>query len=332
MSTPSDLSTLSRIETKVRRLTASPSANQLSQQDIYDKVNTFYLFDVPENLRLWNLRSEYNFYTEPFVEAYNFPRNTFVNIYKPIYIAGYESFYSQDRLQFYRIYPHLQFEQDVATADGIETQFTFTVSNTPVLQGYQYLPDTTIFSQFFVSFIDSNNQAIVSRDDGSGGFITEDGENAVLGSIDYETGTITNVSFGSPTITPQAGAVITAQYVSYVASRPEAMLFYNNTLFLRPIPDNAYKVSMEVLKQPTILLQESENPALEEWWQYLAYGAAKKILEERMDMVSLSNIIPEFRNQEILILRRTTQQLAQERAATIFTEQTQLYGNFFYRF
>lgn len=323
------LSTLARIRTKARRLTASPSQNQLSDSDLDDYINTFILFDMPELVRLWNLREEYEFYTDPNIDAYAFPRNEFINIFQPIYIGGYQSFYSQSREQFYRIYPQLEFNTTLTNGNGTAGPYNLQFANFPVLRGYTYPPDTTIFSQVFLSFTDGAGNSIVARDDGVGGFIDETGI-GLTGAINYSTGAITNLSFGSAV---PSGTPIQGQSIPFEASRPEAMLFYNDTFFLRPVPDQAYSVSMEVMKRPTALLADGSNPELEEWWQFLAFGAAKKILEDRQDMVSLANIIPSYKEQMTLILRRTSQQLVQERTATIFTEQVQYpWGNFFNRF
>lgn len=329
-----DLSTLARIRTKVRRLTASPSQNQIADTEIDDYVNTFYLFDMPELIKLINLRSTYEFYTDPNVDVYAFPRNTYTNIFQPVYIAGYQSFFTQSREQFFRIYPQLEFEQTVATGDGATNSFTFTLSNVPVMRGFTYPPSQIVNSRVFVSFTDGAGISIIARDNGVGGFVDETGATTLTGTINYVTGVVTGLVFGS---VPPANAAIIAQFVSFTASRPEALLFFNDVFVLRPIPDMAYKVSMEVQTQPTAFLASDnsipDSPELEEWWQLLAYGAAKKILEDRQDSTSIANITPEFENQKRLVLRRTSQQLAQERTATIYTEQTQFpYGNFFNRF
>ena len=136
--TAQKLSTLSRIRIKVRKLTASSSEARLSTDEIDNYINTFYLFDMPESIRLFNLREEYNFYTDPNVDAYPFPRNEFFNIYQPVYIAGYQSFYTQSREQFFRIYPQLEFEEDVGSGNGVTTTFSFRLINNPVLRAYQY--------------------------------------------------------------------------------------------------------------------------------------------------------------------------------------------------
>ncbi len=68
-------------------------------------------------------------------------------------------------------------------------------------------------------------------------------------------------------------------------------------------------------------------PALNEWWQFIAYMAAKKIFEDRMDMDSVQLIMPEFRNQMNLCNRRTLIQYTNDRVATIYTDQTNYNGN-----
>ena len=70
-----------------------------------------------------------------------------------------------------------------------------------------------------------------------------------------------------------------------------------------------------------MLLTSGQSPQLEEWWQYIAYGSAKKIFEDRLDMESVQMIVPEYRKQETLCLRRTIVQYTNERTATIYTEQ-----------
>ena len=99
------------------------------------------------------------------------------------------------------------------------------------------------------------------------------------------------------------------------------MLFYDGVFTLNPIPDQVYKVNFEVYQRPSALLEESDIPQLSEWWQYIAYGAAKKVFEDRMEMDSVQMIMAEFKQQERLILRRTIVQNTNNRTPTIYTEQ-----------
>ena len=78
--------------------------------------------------------------------------------------------------------------------------------------------------------------------------------------------------------------------------------------------------------QPTELLSSGQSPDLQEWWQYIAYGASKKIFEDRMDLDSVQSIMPEFKMQERLCLRRSIVQQTSQRTSTIYTDQSSTAG------
>ena len=104
-------------------------------------------------------------------------------------------------------------------------------------------------------------------------------------------------------------------------SIPQTILFYDGKFKLRPIPDQVYQVTMEAYVRPTAMLDDSDQPLLAEFWQAFAYGAAKKIFEDRMDLESVQMILPEYMKQMNLINRRTIVQLTTQRTPTIYTEQ-----------
>jgi len=121
---------------------------------------------------------------------------------------------------------------------------------------------------------------------------------------------------------PGTGQPINSQTVPQQTTIPQAIMFYDGAFTVRPVPDQPYKVEMEVYQRPTELLNGSDIPELSEWWQYIAYGAAKKVFEDRMDIESVSQILPEYKKQEALINRRTIVQQTNQRTASIYTEQT----------
>jgi hypothetical protein len=313
-------STLQDIRNKTRRLTGSPSITQLTDNQIDEAVNTYYTYDMPQQLKLFNLKEEFEFYTQPNIDTYDFPRNEYRTVNPPLFLAGYESFWSQSEDHFYRIYPQLEFIEEVGQGDGTTGPFNFTLTNIPMLRGYTSPgKPQIIFSQVLVSGVSGNTNQI-ARDDGNGAWIDQDG-NFVAGSIDYVTGV------GSVTFNNAIDGTINAQNIPYVAARPQALLFFNDIFFLRPVPDQAYKVQMEAFRTPTSLIGSGTSPLLDEWWQYLAFGASKKILEDRLDMDGLGKIIPLLEEQQRLVLRRTIVQQTNERTATIYTEQTQFPTN-----
>lgn len=326
----SNLSTLQQIIIKVRKLTRSLSEQLLSTQDIENYINTFVLYDFPEQLRLANLRTTLTFYAAPNIDTYDSTKITnpadplynFLNVYTtvhpPVYIAGYSSMFSQSRESFFAIYPMVSSIASIGSqGDDVTTNFTGTLANTPILQN----------NVQFTSVDQSNNPCTLIDlpiNASTGTLINPaTGLGNVNNTINYITGAF-NITFDTA---PGSGQAINSQTVPYVASQPQALLFYDGVFTLRPVPDQPYAINLEVFKRPSALLSTNQTPELSEWWQYIAYGAAKKIFEDRMDLDSVQMILPEFSNQENLINRRTIVQQTSERTATIYTEQTTIgYG------
>lgn len=304
-------SDLTTIRLKVRRLTRSLSANQLSDIDIDEFINTFILYDFPHHLRLFPMHVTYTFTTQPYVDTYptaNLTINGFpgdqiiISINEPIYIAGYKSLYCQSRDQFFGIYPQVNTIAQIGSGDGATTVFTGTLAQTPVLGN----GNTVMFSS-----INAANAAIVLTDDGAGNLV---GDGA--GTINYVTGAY-NLTFS---VAPAAGQEVNSSSQPYVAARPQAFLYFDDQIILRPVPDQAYFVQFELYQRPTALLAANQSPQLENWWQYIAYGAAKKVFENRMDIESINLIMPEYKQQELLVLRQTIVQNTNQRSQTIYTE------------
>ena len=331
------LSTLQEIRTKVRRLTARPSTQQITDAQINEYINTFFLYDMPETLRLFSLHTTFEFMTTANIDQYDLRDikiivegveylavDYYYNISPPVYIAGYQSFWSQDREQFFRTYPELaEITFDLQGA-GNPGPYTFKLSNSPILQ-FQVTVGTIDNTGTSINVIDVPQ----NRETGNWEIINE--EISVVGSIDYLNGEGT-ITF-SNSIPTQEEITVTA--VPYQPNRPQAMLFYDNILTIRPVPDKAYLVRMNAFRLPIEILKDSknQNPELKQWWQYLAYGAAKKIFEDSGDIPGVQQIMAGFKEQEKMVLRRTIVQQTNERTATIYTEMTSFpYGNFQGRF
>ena len=322
-------STLAAIRLKVRKLTRNPSDATLTTTEIDEQVNTFIQYDFPEHLRLFALKTTFEFFTQPNIDTYppsNIPTNPlyqfdqrYITFEGPIYIAGFEARLSQSREEFYRIFPFVNsIVNTQIVGDGVTVGFTGTLSQIPVLA-----------NQVVFTVKDPNNNGMVLSDDGNGNLTSPDGVST--GTIDYITGAFT-LNWGTA---PAAGQPIYSETFPYTPSRPTLVLYYDDAFVVRPIPDKAYKIIMDAYIRPTELLNSGQSPQLEEWWQYIAYGAAKKIFEDRMDLDSVQLIMPEYKKQEALVLRRTLVQQANERVSTIYTDQAQgsgYYNSFFGNF
>jgi hypothetical protein len=329
------MSTLSDIRKKVRRLTGRPSVQQITDAQIDEYVNTFYLYDMPETLRLFSQETVFEFMTEANVAEYNFAtmqvwtgatnedvRNVYINVKPPAFIAGYQSFWSQDREQFYRTYPMLSQIVTTVVGDGTPGPYALTFSNSPIIQG-----TVTVGAIDDVDVAQNCIDVVTDRTNGTWQLINTN--TVVVGSINYLTGVVT-VTF-SNNIPVNNEVTFTA--VPYEAARPLAILYYDDVLTIRPIPDASYLVTMNAYKRPTELINSGEFPQLKQWWQYLAFGASKKIFEDSQNPEGISAVIQPLKEQERLVLRRTIVERTTQRTATIYTEQnSSSFGNFQNRF
>lgn len=357
-------STLQAIENKVRRLTRSPSTAQLSQTDLEQYINTFVLYDFPEHLRLFNLKTTFNFYTNPGQDEYPTDKlsfggatnnilydfqNRFMTIHPPVYVAGYQVFFTQSREQFFNIYPILNSIALVTDGDGTSGPFTGVINSQQaiippsVTETINLIQSNVLFSAIGTpgtSEVEGMALVDVPVIDPGTGFKLNFGNlynpnsaayAAALinppiavdptNNINYLTGVFT-INFPMNTV---VGTPINSQTVPAQTSRPLAVLYYNNKFTVRPVPDQPYKINFEVYAKPTELLSLSQSPELNEWWQYISYGSAKKVFEDRMDTDSVQQIMPEFIAQQDLIQRKAIVQQTNQRTATIYTEH--LAGN-----
>ena len=345
-------SSLSTIQQKVRRLTRSPSESQLTTADLNQYINTAVLYDFPEHLRLFNLLTTFEFFTKPFVDTYSFSNdpasvlydfeNKYLTVNPPIYVAGYEAQFIESRDKFFAMYPMVNNISSIGvTGDAITTRFTGTINsqqaNIPPYVNTQQtilLQNNVLFSSvdvnnFGLAMIDwplngvgPNNTLTPPAIPGHGNLYVPGQAPTSYNAIDpnnninYLTGQFV-VTF--PTA-PGIGNAINSQTVTVQPTLPQAMLFYDGQFTMRPCPDQPYRVNMEVYQRPTELLSGGQNPELNEWWQYIAFLASKKIFEDRMDMESVALIMSELKNQERLCQRRTIVQYTSQRTQTIYTE------------
>ena len=349
-------STLGDIRQKVRRITGRPSAAQITDAEIDDYVNTFYRFDLPQHLKLESLLINYEFTTTANIPVYDFPRDTYLTNMPPVFIAGYRTYMTQSRENYFRNNPQLNFLQEsVATGNGTVGPYTGTLINRPIIPGFKPNPpgaysDSTIagndieaqFLKWNVIFsglgaADATSgipPSITLVDDGQGNLFDEADTTtdpaSNRGTINYLTGVFTINTFAAAIPT---GNEINAQYIPYVASRPQSVTFFEDQFIVYPIPDQAYTVSFEVYKYPTALATSTEDPQLQEWWQLLAYGAADKIFADNANFEDLQQFRPLLQEQMNLVLRRTIVQYTSERTSTIYTDQTEFpqfpFGNLF---
>lgn len=295
---------LAAIRQKVRRVTGRPSANQLSVTDLDDYINTFYLYDFPEHLRLINLKETFSFITEPDVDIYNFTPNTNVTIEPPIYVGGFQIQFFQDRSQYFGLYQERQNNVVLTAGDGTAGPYGGTITATPIKR-----------NRVLVSAVDTGGNALSATDEATAGVLA--GDVAAGATINYTTGVIAGLTWTGNIAGTEN---IQVQSINYQAARPQAILFFDDKLQLTPVPDQAYEVVINSFVTPAELTTSTQEPKLREWWQLIAYGASLKIFADNLDTESYQKTQIFFDEQMNLVERRTMKQLTPNRTSTIYTD------------
>lgn len=352
---------LQSVVLKVRKLTGTGNTSQLTNSDIIDYINSFYLYDFPAQFRSLKLKDRYTFNTQRGIDTYPFDCQNYTTVEMPCYCAKREIKLFQDPWSFFGVNFNWQQQEIFATGNG-GSDYTGTALATPILRSVWNNPrvksPTSPTTDYFATTPspDFSNSAIPSRvqnilitvnvalgstlnvtDDGNGGLIG-DIDPAGTNTIDYETGDI-DVSFGNgsaPVVVP-SGENINIQYNPMTLSIPLSVMFFQNQFTLRPVPDKGYTVELIAYRTPVQALLGSTNPdnpnllgtpELLEWWETLAVGAAKKIYEERLDSDGVQLMDKQLAERYSLNMTRTYAQLGKQSMSTIFRDQlTQNYGS-----
>ena len=211
----------------------------------------------------------------------------------------------------------------------------------------QDVPVTNVFPSVYITSTASDGSNIVVSDSGqfldgnlNYGLLMEPG-NAPNGNlpltngpgddytitqntINYFDGTIQNLFF--PVAVPN-GAQINAQFYFFQSGLPRAILVYNNVIILRSPPDRQYLVEIEVYMTPAAFLTGSNAIPFAYMSEYIARGAARKILADTGDVEQFNFYEPLFKEQEMLVWKRSQRQFTATRTQTIYSYPGVLGGN-----
>jgi len=145
----------------------------------------------------------------------------------------------------------------------------------------------------------------------SGGFVS-----SFQNFVNYLTGEI-DVSF--PVGIP-AGNNINAQVYFYQSGLPRGILYYNNTLLLRSVPSNQYLVELDAYLSPAAYLNSADAVTFGYMSEYIARGAARKILSDIGDVEQFNFYEPLFLEQEKLVWKRSQRQWTATRTETLYSQ------------
>ena len=257
---------------------------------------------------------------------------------QPIYCDGVEMGWYQSNEQFYKVFPELVQNEFPILGNGTVGPFTVQFGRNPVLRAY--IDDLgNLLPYVFITTVDNagNQQYIVdsgyTNGNGLGILIQTDStfQNIIgppltgtppngggSGTVDYING-IATFEFISATV---AGANIETQTSPFAPGFPRICLFFNNIFKLYPVPDRAYKIQVDAYITPIVFFNTGASIPFAYMSEYIARGAARKILSDTGDYDQFSFYEGLFREQEALVLRRTSRQNMTIRTPTIFSTQT----------
>ncbi len=198
------------------------------------------------------------------------------------------------------------------------------------------IPVTSMFPMVWITSLDQEGNNIIVSDSGyflstntNYGLLMAPGKapfgNQVLdnntydtthNTVNYLTGTI-NVRF--PVNIP-SGNNINVQTFFFQTGLPRAMLYYNNTLTLRNVPDSQYLVELDAYLSPAAFLNGVDAIQFGYMSEYIARGASRKLLSDTGDVEQLNFYEPMFREQEILVWKRSQRQWTATRTETIYSQ------------
>lgn len=283
---------LTDIIAKVRNVSGTPSGDQLTDAEITTYINNYYALTMPFELKEQIQLEFYDFKVFPGVNVYPFSGN-FLTDQPGAYVDGFPLIFYQDPDIFYQDFPQQYSLDNLATGDGITTNFTGGLQSPPIIIG------TAFFTDGFQVLQDQGN-----------GTLTGDG----AGTINYITGAF-NITF---TVAPAATLTIYAKYQGYQPNRPQGVLFFNNQFNFMPIPDQVYQIRMQGYIAPLDLVLASDTPTLQEWGPLIAYGASLDIFADRGDLDNYNRYYPILKRYENVALARTIQQFQAEQSVERF--------------
>lgn len=285
---------LQDIKNKIRNVTGSPSTDQLSDSDLTNYINNYYVYTMPFELKEQIQLEFYDFKVFPGVNVYPFS-GSFLTDQPGAYADGFGLIFYQDPDVFFQDFPMQYALDNLATGNGSQVTFVGGLQNPPIIIGTAFFTDG---SQ-------------VLQDQGNGA-LTGNG----TGTINYITGAF-SITFDAA---PPSSATIYAKYEGYQPNRPQGVLFFNNQFTFMPVPDQVYQIRMQGYIMPDLLNTDPSqgpvvnNPTLQEWGPLIAYGASMDIFADRGDLDNYNRYYPLLKRYENVALARTIQQYQAEQS------------------
>ncbi len=331
---------------KIRQVSGSGNSLQLTDTKIIKYINSYYLYDFPNDLRLLKLKDVYTFNTIQGVDTYPFDFDHWSTIEAPAYCGKVQITLFQDKTSFYGYNFNTQQLETFSSGNGSTGPYSGTTIASPIIRSINNNPmvdtktsSTAVFPSgypptFTTSNISRIQNILISANTATSSLnVTDNGAGTLIGdcsagTINYTTGAITGLRFTSAV---PAGNNINIQYTQSVQGQPYNILFFQNQFVLRPIPDQAYTIEITAYRQPSQALlgtNDIDNPNLSgrpeqfDWWELIAFGVAKKLYQDRLDTDGVQ-MMDVFLQEKISEARtRTYGQLGKRSINTIYRDET----------
>lgn len=232
---------------------------------------------------------------------------------------------------------HIDITGIIATGQNIDPPINTNLLASPAspYDGNSIIPITSVDSAFFITSIDKTGASVVVQD--SGQFLTGNvnygllmqpgsapwgciplpgGYSITENTVNYLTGQV-NVTF--PVDIP-LGNDINVQCYFFNTGLPRGILYYNNSIILRTPPDTQYLVELDAYLSPAAFLSSSQAVQFGYMAEYIARGAARKILSDTGDVEQFQFYEPLFREQELLVWKRSQRQFTATRTETLYSQ------------
>lgn len=267
---------LSTIRSKVRLLTGRPATNQIADAAIDVYINNYYQNIFPFQIDLQEVKG-FDFLGNTVIGTDKYPLSSDIDsIEPPVILNGEQLQYWTDKASFFRKYREI----DTFPTTGVITAFS-----------------------------SGTNTTVTATHSLSVGDLVQ-----IENSTNY-TGTHTVVSI-STTVSFDIAATFVAEtpasttiFKEVLSERgqPLDVLFYENTLYFRPIPDAVYQFRVPSRSRPALLVVDEDVPLDDMWGPALAYGASIDLLgdsgeEDQLPVISslLKGVLSQIERKKIM--------------------------------
>ena len=327
---------LSELRTKVRSLIGRPSTSQISDADLNDLINDYYQNMFPLEVQDDRLNG---FVTQVLAATdsgdYTLAENV-LRVNEPVTVNGVEIELYLRLGQFFELFPKDTGSafviSDAGAALAIGTSSAAAVKNGAFyfsVDGHSYYKATaetalsgdTVpqnkYGAWRLECATDGTISIVAAADNATGYATAalaiaalENESSQRACMGYVTAINTAGTF-IPGTTELSAAGVTDTYTDgFHSSRqsPLAALISDQTLYVRPKPDQFYELKAPCLLKPDALSGDSSVPIDVRWGLAIAYGAAIEYLIEKGQTDKASDLNIAFDDFVRKINQKTTRQ------------------------